>query len=221
MLELLQKGGPVGFLLAGLFLILTLMVMIYLLTIRRGALISGKYLSVAEALLKKRDFLGLLAVSNRHHEASAQVMRRVLDFGENNPNAGLEEMREIAQAEGTRHVTILNQRAAYLADISTLAPMLGLLGTVVGIIRAFGVLASNESGTSSLVLAGGVAEALVTTGAGLIIGILAAGFYAIFRGRVQTISSDFESGVAYLMALYSQYKGPARKGGAGKLSDDF
>ncbi len=222
LLELLQKGGPVMILLGVVFLIFSMLIMIYILTMRRGALISGKYLSVADAMLKKRDFLGLLAISNRHHEGSAQVMRRVLDFGEQNPDVSVAELREIAQAEGTRHVTLMNQRVAYLADIATLAPMLGLLGTVVGIIRSFGVLASQSPDSSSLVLAGGVAEALVTTGAGLIIGILAAGFYALFRGRVQKIASDFEAGIAYLIALYAQQKNVrAQRSQSRRLADDF
>ncbi len=224
LIELLDKGGVVMYVLAFAFLLLTLMIMIYLLVIRRGSFVTGKYLAIAEAMLKKRDFLGLLALSNRHHEASAQVLRHVLDFGENNPGAGMDQLREIAQAEGGRHVTAMNQKVSYLADLATLAPMLGLLGTVVGIIRSFGVLASDEPQSSSLVLAGGVAEALVTTGAGLIIGILSAAFYAIFRSRVQRIAADFESGVAYLMALYAQYKkNPDETAAAGprRLSSDF
>lgn len=221
LLSLLVKGGPVMIPLAGLFLVLTLLVMIYFLTIRRGALITDRFLALAEAMLKKRDFLGLVAACSKHGEASARVLGRVIDFGEENPDSAPEQIREIAQSEGTRHVSLLNQRVSYLADVATLAPMLGLLGTVIGIINSFGVLSSEAQNTSSILLASGVAQALVTTGAGLVIGISAAFFYAFFRGKVQKIASDFETGVAYMIALYSQHRRPAQRAASGRLGDDF
>ncbi len=201
--QLLQRGGPVMVPLAALALIATMMTFLYLFTVRRGVLVSDKYVNVAEALLRKGDTLGLLAVSNRHSEACAQVMRQVLDFLSTHPDVNASELRQMAQAEGTRHVAAINQRVGYLADIATLAPMLGLLGTVFGIISSFGVLSTEAANTSSLVLAGGVAQALVTTGAGLNIGIVVTVFYAYFRGRVQKITSEFESAVALLMGLLS------------------
>ncbi len=216
LLELLGRGGPVMWLLGALAFFATALVFVLVFSVRRGAFVSPRYAGVAETLLRKRDLLGLLAVSNRHSEATAHVMRRLLDFESNHPEATSAEIREIAQAEGARHVTAMNQRVALLADIATLAPMLGLLGTVIGIIRSFGVLSQNLPQSSSLVLAGGVAEALVTTGVGLVIGILAAGFYAVFRGRANRISGDFESAVAFLSGILTTVRGkPRYKSGEG------
>lgn len=220
LLDILLKGGPVMYPLAALFLILTLLVAVYLLTITRGALITDRFMALAEAMMKKGDFLGLVAACSRRREAAARVLGRVIDFTEDNPGAAPEQIREIAQAEGTRHVSLLNQRVSYLADIATLAPLLGLLGTVVGIINSFGVLASEAPNTSSLLLAKGVAQALVTTGAGLVIGIGAAVFYAYFRGKAQKIASDFETGVAYLAALHAQHRHFPRRP-ADRMTDDL
>ena len=64
-----------------------MLVVVYLLTIRRGAVVSNGFMATAEALLRKRDYLGLLAVSNRHSEAIARVVQKVLDFSTKNPNA--------------------------------------------------------------------------------------------------------------------------------------
>jgi biopolymer transport protein ExbB len=223
LLELLGKGGPVMWLLGGAAFFATVLVFILIFTVRRGAFVTTRYLGVAETLLRKRDLLGLLAVSNRHSEASAHVMRRVLDFESNHPDASNAEIREIAQAEGSRYATSMNQRVALLADIATLAPMLGLLGTVIGIIRSFGVLSQNAPQSSSLVLAGGVAEALVTTGAGLMLGILAAAFYAIFRGRAQRIIVDFESSVAFLTGILTtaRAKGRAKSSTASRFDEEI
>jgi biopolymer transport protein ExbB len=95
----------------------------------------------------------------------------------------------------------LNHRIVYLADIATLSPMLGLLGTVIGIINSFGILASNTSQPRPMLLAGGVSEALVATAAGLIIGIVAMAFYSIFRGKVGSIVSDLESATSQLVSM--------------------
>ncbi len=210
-LELLGRGGPVMWLLGGLGFFATVLIFVLLLTVRRGAFVSSRFVGVAETLLRKKDLLGLLAVSNRHSEATAHVMRRVLDFESNHHDTTNDELREIAQAEGSRHVASMNQRVALLADIATLAPMLGLLGTVIGIIRSFGVLSQNLPQSSSLVLAGGVAEALVTTGVGLLLGIVAAAFYALFRGRAERIASDFESSVVFLTGILASAR--ARQSG--------
>jgi biopolymer transport protein ExbB len=81
--------------------------------------------------------------------------------------------------------------------------MLGLLGTVFGMINSFGVLGSNTQTTQTrpMLLAHGVAEALVATASGLVIGIIAMAFYAIFRGRVASMISDLESATAHIVNI--------------------
>ena len=108
-----------------------MLVVVYLMTIRRGAVVSSGYMATADALLRKRDYLGLLAVSNRHGEAIARVVQKVLDFMTKNPHADFQQVREIAETEGTRVAANLNNRVIYLADIGMIAPLLGLLGTVL------------------------------------------------------------------------------------------
>jgi biopolymer transport protein ExbB len=71
--------------------------------------------------------------------------------------------------------------------------MLGLLGTVVGILRSFGSIAMEASPMRTMLLAGGVSQALVSTAAGLVVGIGAMAFYSYFRGRVQNLISLLES----------------------------
>src|SRR6201997_2832969 len=128
-------------------------------------------METAEALLRKRDYLGLIAVSNRHSEAVARITSRPLYFATKNTAAPAEAVREVAETEGSRVVSSLNSRIVYLADIATLSPMLGLLGTVIGIINAFGVLASNTTQPRQMLLAGGVSQPLVTNSAGISTGI--------------------------------------------------
>src|SRR5438045_9786831 len=100
-------------------------------------------MATADALLRKHDDLGLAAVSNRYGEAIARVVQKVRDFTTKNPSADFAQVREIAETEGTRVASSLNHRVIYLADIGMIAPMLGLLGTVFGIITSFSALWSD------------------------------------------------------------------------------
>ena len=136
-------------------------------------------------------------------EAIARVVQQVLDFTTKNPNADFEQIREIAQTEGTRVASNLNNRVTYLADIGMIAPLLGLLGTVIGIIRSFGALGADVGSQRYMQLSHGISEALFNTAAGLAIGIPAMIFYAFFRGRSQRLISELESAVTHILALLS------------------
>lgn len=200
--KLIQDGGwamiPLGF----LSVVTVMLVLVYLFTLRRSSILTSHYMNTADVLLKKRDYLGLLAISSRHGEAVARVVQRTLDFATKNPNAGFETIREIAETEGSSQVASLQHRIVYLADIGMLSPMIGLLGTVVGIIRAFAKLGSGDATVSrDILLASGVSEALVATATGLILGITAMAFYALFRNRVQSLISDLEIASTHVLGL--------------------
>jgi biopolymer transport protein ExbB len=202
-LETLLAAGWVMGLLFALSVFFVMLVIVYLLTIRRGAIVSSGFMATADALLRKRDYLGLLAVSNRHGEAIARVVQKMLDFITKNPGADNGQLREIAETEGTRVASSLNNRVTYLADIGMIAPLLGLLGTVLGIIRSFGALGADLGTARYVLLSKGISEALVNTCAGLAIGIPAMMFYAYFRGKAQKLISELESATTHVLALLS------------------
>src|SRR6187549_1169534 len=221
-LETLVKAGPVMIPMFLLSIFFVALVVVYFLTIRRGAVVSSGYMATADALLRKSAYLGLLAVSNRHGEAIARVVQKMLDFTTKNPHADLQEVREIAETEGTRVAASLNNRVIYLADIGMIAPMLGLLGTVFGIIKSFSALGGDLGTARYALLSSGVSQALVNTAAGLAIGIPAMVFYAFFRGRVQRIISELESAVTHVLALLSlQYNKRAVERAPVLLEDEF
>src|SRR5882724_7189026 len=122
-LDTLVNAGPVMIPLFLLSIFSVALVIVYLMTIRRGAVVSSGYMATADALLRKRDYLGLLAVSN--------------------PHGDFQQLREIAETEGSRVAASVNNRVTYLADIGMIAPLLGLLGTVFGIIHSFGALGAD------------------------------------------------------------------------------
>jgi len=201
--DLIISGGWAMLPLGLLSIVTVMLVVVYLFTLRRGSILTPHYMNTADVLLKKRDYPGLLAISARHNEAIARIVQRTLDFVTKNPNAEFDTIREIAQTEGSTQAASLQHRIVYLADIGMLSPMIGLLGTVFGIIKSFGMLASKQTAESSrsMLLAGGVSEALVATATGLILGITAMGFYSLFRGRVQSLISDMEIASTHVLGL--------------------
>jgi biopolymer transport protein ExbB len=140
--------------------------------------------------LKSQDILPeiLSLVENREFEqalqlgkASSQPIARVLAAGiaHRNP-APAKAMEAAAQAE----IPVLKSRLGVLDTIVTLAPLLGLLGTVVGMIGSFDVMADVGIGHPHTVT-GGVAEALIATATGLLIAILTLVSYNYFTARVE------------------------------------
>lgn len=201
--QVVVSGGPMMIPLGILSVITVMLVLVFLFTLRRGCIVSNRYMQTADALIRKRDYLGLLAISNRHNEAVARVVQRTMDFLTKNPGATITEARDIAQTEGMRQASSLNQQVAFLADIGTIAPMLGLLGTVIGIVQSFGVIAVDAAATRPTLLAQGIGEALIATATGLLIGIPAMAAYSYFRGRVQSLISELEVASTHLLALLS------------------
>lgn len=208
-----EKGGIVMYPLAFLSILTLVLVFFYFLTIRRNSVVSDRFMNSAEALIRKHDYLGLVAQCHNENKAISRIAEKTLDFMTKNSGVSFNEVREVAEAEGSRQAGILSQRISYLADIGAIAPMIGLLGTVIGMIKSFyQIAAGNFEGVKQMQLAGGVSEALITTAAGLIIGISALVFYSIFRGRVQKYIAELEAASTHLMALLAaQYN---RRGGS-------
>jgi biopolymer transport protein ExbB len=206
LITLLITGGWVMLPLALLSVITLTLILVCIFTLRLRSMVTNRYMDAAEVFLKKEDLSGLLALSQRHREALAIIMSSILDFSLRHPEATFAEIRDIAQTEGTRVATLLQQRITWLSDIATIAPMLGLLGTVFGMIRSFNVMANDVAATRPMLLAGGVAQALVATAAGLVIGIAAMGTYALFKSRVNHMVSDLEAATGQLLAMLPKRK---------------
>jgi len=228
--KLIQSGGVTMIVMGAMSVIMFMLVLVYVFTLRRGAILTPHYMNTADVLLKKKDYLGLLAISSRHSEAVARVVQRTLDFATKNPSASFEVIKQIAESEGSAQAASLQHRPTYLADIGMLAPMVGLFGTVVGIIKSFGKLGEGtvvqgavEAAAKSRedLLAAGISEALVATASGLIIGIIAFMFYSHFRNKVQGLISDLEVASAHIVGLVALNYAKKREATRATVDDEF
>ncbi|SDU23410.1 biopolymer transport protein ExbB [Verrucomicrobium sp. GAS474] len=190
--ELLKAGGLVMMPLFLASIAAVFLIGYYFFTLRRKAITQDELENRIDAYLADEDLSGLAAYLKDRPEALAEVLSKVLEFTYRRKDADPDAIAAIAESEGARIAAMLNQRVVYLLDIGVLSPMLGLFGTVVGILRSFGTIATEALTMRTMMLAGGVSQALVATAAGLIVGIASMFFYSYFRGRVQSLISVFE-----------------------------
>ena len=144
-----------------------------------------------------------LVVSEQYDEAArvcrdqrgifvASILQRCVE----NTGKGHSVIMNMIDAEGRRRADIVWNRTSYLADISNVAPMLGLLGTVFGMIQAFfGLELGPAGGPAAGALSRGIAGAMATTLFGLAVGIMALVFYSIVKARVTRILAEAEQAV--------------------------
>jgi biopolymer transport protein ExbB len=92
-------------------------------------------------------------------------------------------LREILEGEGSRQAQAIESQTQLLLDLAVIAPMLGLLGTVLGMLKAFGAVAHDVAAARPVVLAEGVTQAIITTVYGLLVAIPAMLAYTYFRRR--------------------------------------
>ena len=115
----------------------------------------------------------------------------------------LERARD-REAEGRRIAARAHSAVDWLADIAAIAPLVGLLGTVLGMFRAFGGIAADVSaGAKPVVLAQGVSQAIVTTIFGLAVAIPCLVAFAFFRRRAQKRVAELERAVEDILGQVS------------------
>lgn len=198
--QIIETGGVLIYFLVGMSVIGFALVIYFALTLRREQILPASLAKDLGVQFRNGDFAGAeqtcaerpCALSSIALAAARHKMRvKTTDIG---------LLRETMEGEGGRQSTLLQNQTQYLLDIAIIAPMVGLLGTVMGMLRAFNSVALDMARARPLELAEGVAQALVTTVAGLIVAIPAMVAYAYFRGRTSNIISDLESAAADLAA---------------------
>ena len=125
---------------------------------------------------------------------------RILAAGLRNMNDAREIMKESIEEEGRQVAQELERFLNTLGTIASITPLLGLLGTVIGMIKVFAVITSLGVGDPK-VLADGISQALITTAAGLSVAIPTVMFYRYFRGKVDELLLKMEAQAVYLVEI--------------------
>ena len=126
--------------------------------------------------------------------AFAAVTLAALDLAESQghkPDPAL--LKGAIEGEGARQGTTLQEQPQVLLDIAVISPMIGLLGSIFGMVAAFRAVAMDAAKAKPMLLASGVSEAMFTTAGGLIVGILAMAFYGFYRRRAARLVGNLEA----------------------------
>lgn len=199
--EILETGGWLMYVLGAMSVAGLALVIYFLVVLRREQILPRRFLDNVRGLIRDGRLVEASHACRSDSSALASILGAALDYvlRSNKPDPGL--LREIVEGEGGRQATIIQNQTQYLLDIAVIAPMVGLLGTVMGMLSAFNTVALDLAKAKPMLLAQGVSQALVTTVAGLLVAIPAMMAYAYFRGRTSRLISDLEKNSADLLTL--------------------
>lgn len=155
--------------------------------LRRGAVIPRKFLREIRTHWERREVSQLLRLCAESDSAIARTLRAGLLHFED----GLARMEDAIDTAGEHEATLLLRNMQLLAALGNIATMLGLLGTVLGMIESFDLIAQTGTGDARVV-AGGIFQALVTTAAGLGVGIFAVAMHSYLRRKIDVLVIDLE-----------------------------
>ena len=191
-LAVLDKGGVVMYLLLLLSFIASCLIFYYLLTLRNSVVVPKEFIVQAEDAINQKDFEMLAKVCEESNSPASKIIAAGANIFLRSKN-NYQMIKDAVEDEGVRQAGLLWHRIQALQDIAVIAPMVGLLGTVLGMIKSFMGLNAESATPRPTVIASGVSMALITTAAGLIIGILAMIIYSFFRARINKILTELEN----------------------------
>lgn len=205
MLELFEQGGPVVWVLAGLSIIALAIALFKLMQYVHMGVFGC---SVEKALVlwqqgkQQAAKDNLAAIANK---ALPDMLLTAMD-GMTDSNIGEKEARESAARVGADAMERLRSGFRTLEFISTAAPLLGLLGTVLGMIEAFDAMKAAGDQVEVSILSGGISEALLTTAAGLIVAIPTVFFLSFLERRLEHFHHRLQSATTRVFTTSSDTK---------------
>jgi len=155
--------------------------------LRQGSIIVPEIAEAVMTLSASQDLSVAYAICERRPGPFATLVKSGLDHANNDWTI----IRDVLEETGRQEATRLTRRLGVLETVAAVSPLLGLLGTVLGMIRVFATISSAGLGNPET-LSSGISEAMVTTAAGLIIGIPALVAYNWLNGRADRIIFDLE-----------------------------
>jgi len=197
--EIIRAGGAVGYVIVGLSIAMVALILEHLLSMRRSVLMPTGLAEEIHKMLAESQFS---QASERCRERGG-FLGHVLSAGLADVELGYAAIEKSMEDASTEHSARLFRKIEYLNVISTLAPMLGLLGTVWGMINAFLEFESKANPQVSE-LAPGIYKALITTLLGLGVAVPALAAFAIFRNRIDELVAESSLLAEHVFADYKR-----------------
>jgi biopolymer transport protein ExbB len=200
MIDYMQKGGPLMWLILLCSVISIAVFSERLLYFHRAAIDLGEFLQGLSNLVRKRN----LAEARVECQATSVPVTRVIHAALIRHRLPRAELREIVQEAGQLEVPRLERNLGMLIAIGYICPLIGLLGTVTGLIQAFVQLSANNGYATLADVSGGIYQSLLTTAAGLVVTIPTILAYCYLSARLNALLHDMERAGIEVVNLLSE-----------------
>jgi len=186
-LEFIQQGGSVMYILLGISVLSLTIIFERAWSLRRSVVIPIREIGLVEKSVRDGDVKQAMQICQSHNTA----MSRILWVALANRGVNRSIMKEILEESGRQEVAHLERFIGVLGVVAAIAPLLGLLGTVIGMIEVFQQISLVGVGKAD-VLAGGISKALNTTAFGLVVAIPSIVAYRFYEARVDRFVIEIE-----------------------------
>ncbi len=197
-LDNIKSGGIIGYVIILLSVAGLALMIEHAVSIRRDKLIPPYVVSELENLFDEQEYEEAMDLC----ESEGSMLSRVVGEGLAKIGGGYIQMKEAVDEVSEEEATSLTQKISYLSLIAGIAPMLGLLGTVAGMIEAFDKIAVMKGATNPADFAGAISKALITTFLGLTVAIPTTAGYMFFRNKVMKLTQEASAISGELMGRF-------------------
>jgi len=206
MLDIFSKGGLMMYPLLLSSIIALAVGIERLWYLRRKKILIPQIVGVLEQIKSPNDLELARSVCQKYDAPFSRIVLMSLD----NRDLPPDELRALIEDEGRQEVRSLERGLVALETVAAVAPLMGLLGTVLGMIKVFDVIQTLGVGQAKA-LSGGISEALITTATGLFIGIPALIAYTYFSSRSEALILDMEKHVILLLNKIIRFRRSEQK----------
>ena len=198
MFQLIMKGGVVGGLIILLSCVALGLIIDYAVTIRKEKLAPPDQIVTLKNLIREHKIKEAMELARE----KPSFLSNMLSAGLNETDVGYQAMIKAMEDSAEAMSSGLARKIEHLNVIGNISPMMGLLGTVIGMLRCFNEISQVTGAIDPKQLAGGIFEALVTTCLGLIVAIPTIYFYSIFRNRIDELTGEASIAAEEVIATY-------------------
>jgi biopolymer transport protein ExbB len=221
LIQYIHDGGTVTYFLVLLSMVAVALIIRNLIVIRADRLAPPEEFERLESLLRGNDIVGAVAFASAPENGSfmTRVFGAALLRCSRSP-FGFLELRSALEESGQRETDRIHRFNEGIGIIAAVAPMLGLLGTVIGMIGAFSAIGTLEGAARSHQLAASMSLALISTAVGLLVAIPCTVAFTLFRRRIDTLVAEVSDRIEHLSRNIEQAGAepvaarPARPGAA-------
>ena len=215
-MEFMKQGGPVMWLILACSVVATFIFLEKAFYLHRTQINVGDLVRGLTNVLKRNNIVEAISLCDDTHGPVAHVLRAaILAFEQ-----GEEDLRQAVDDAALGEIPRLEVRMKVLATIAYISPLLGLLGTVLGMINVFFTITAKGAMVNASDLANGIGQALFTTAAGLCVAIPCFVAYNYLVSRIDSITLDMEKASSEIIYFFKRNKEKMKNAGEEGASNE-